>query len=72
MDWRYLCKIINPDVDKLNGRYFSCDLFGLLKIDILDKRKRIYYAIVDELLVALSLLKQIGYIDECKDEYPQH
>ena len=57
MDWRYLCKIINPDVDKLNVRYFSCDLFGLLKIDILDKRKRIYYAIVDELLVSVSLLK---------------
>lgn len=57
MDWRCLCKIISPDVDKLKGRYFICDLFGLLKIDELDKQKRNYYAIVDELLVSVSLLK---------------
>ncbi|MBA0218799.1 hypothetical protein H4F33_13980 [Pectobacterium brasiliense] len=64
-------KIIKPETDKLKEKYQPYDVLDLLKRYDIDKRKRDYYTILDELLTPVPLSKQIEFIYEWKDDIPR-
>ncbi|EAV3187991.1 hypothetical protein E1B13_23570 [Salmonella enterica subsp. enterica] len=63
-------RVIKQEKEKLKSKYQPYDILDLLKRYDVDKKKRDYYTILDELLDPVPLSKQIEFINEWKNDIP--